>query len=178
MREYLTEAIVLTISPAADTDRLIDFYTKDFGRLKAKAVSGAKILSKLAAHLNPLNLVQVRLIEKNQLIVADAVVKNSFAGLRNNQIKLTAAISLINLLRSLLFSADRDLQLWYWLKRTLETGHINYRQFFKLLGYDLTFAQCQICRQKPVTSFSVRDQSFLCYRCRSKFPPDDLIYIK
>lgn len=178
MKEYLTDAIVLAVSSTPDADRWIDLYTKDFGRLKVKAVSGAKISSKLANHLNPLNLARVRLIEKNQLIITDALVQNRFESIRNNQFKLAAILVLIHLLRSLLFAAERDLRLWYWLKKTLETGRINYHQFLKLMGYDPLFAYCQICHQKPVLYFSIQNQFFICRRCHSQFPADDLIYIK
>ena len=71
MTEHFTEA-----------DSLITFYTKDFGKVVAKAKGAKRIVSKLSAHLEPLNFVLVRLIEGRGFQIADALTINNQSLLR------------------------------------------------------------------------------------------------
>ena len=71
MTEHFTEA-----------DSLITFYTKDFGKVGAKAKGAKRIVSKLSAHLEPLNFVLVRLIEGRGFQIADALTINNQSILR------------------------------------------------------------------------------------------------
>ena len=64
MKEYFTEAFILDIQEKGEFDSLITLYTRDFGKIMAKAKSIKKIVSKSAGHLQPLNFANVRLIEK------------------------------------------------------------------------------------------------------------------
>lgn len=176
MKEFFTEAIVLGAEAVNEQDRLIDFYTKDFGRLKAKAVSGRKILSKLSPHLEPLNFVFLRLIRKNGFIIADAVTADRLADLRSVPVKLAAALWLLAAMRQILFAAAPDRRLWFWLRRSLQSGRIDYRQFLKLAGFDPVLGRCENCGSARVGCFAFRDQSFLCSPCRSKFSVNEVIY--
>lgn len=75
MNEYLSEAVVLDRFPHGDLNGRIVFLTKRFGKLVGRAKSIRKITSKLSGHLQPGNLVQIRMIEKNGLQVVDALKK-------------------------------------------------------------------------------------------------------
>lgn len=162
--------------PLNELDNLVDLYTKEFGRLRARVTSGRKILSKLSPHLDPLNLVTVRLVEKKQFIVADAVTLDRFQSLRSSQ-KLKTALQLVRLLSFLSFTADPDLRLWHWLNRSLKKGPIKFKEFLKILGYDSAAARCEDCGSKNVSYFSATDQSFLCRRCHTHYSPSKLLYI-
>ena len=177
MKEHLTEAIVLDIRPIKGNDRLVDLYSKSLGRLKVRVVAGRKLISKLSPHLDPLNLVTVRLIEKNSLTLADAVTDDRLRHIRSSTSQLSRALGLLHLLRSLLFLKNPDLKLWYWLKHSLKNNQINYREVLKILGYDPLLAQCQICDSPQVNCFYITDQSFLCDHCRFKLPAGKVIYI-
>lgn len=178
MKEYLTDAIILNIKPVNEQDNLVDLYTKDFGRIRARVTSGRKILSKLSPHLDPLNLVKVRLVEKKQFIVADTITLDRFEELRKSRTSLGATLELVNVLRSLLFSSEPDLRLWHWLNLSLKKREFKYGEFLKILGYDAKSARCEICGSGNVSHFSTDDQSFICYRCHTKFPKTRLLYIK
>ena len=61
MQEYVTEAVVLDAVPSAELDVRVSLFTKKFGKLVARAKSVKKITSKLAGHLEPGNVVKIRL---------------------------------------------------------------------------------------------------------------------
>lgn len=56
---YKTQAIVLSRRDWQENDCLFDFYTQEFGRIKAVAVSARKIQSKLMGHLSGVGLVEI-----------------------------------------------------------------------------------------------------------------------
>lgn len=53
MPTYKTKAIILSSYPYREHDRIISFYSSDYGRLEARARGTRKIQSKLAGHLEP-----------------------------------------------------------------------------------------------------------------------------
>lgn len=177
MKEYITEAIVLDIKAVDEYDRVVEVFSKEFGYLKAKLISGRRFLSKLSPHLDILNLVDLRLVEKNQIIVADALTKDRFFQIRENYLVLKQFLDLVYYLKNLVFFSQKDLKLWYWLLNSLKNVKINYLEFLKILGYDHKLAKCYICQNKKISYFHIFEQFFLCFKCAGKFKKNDLIYI-
>ena len=175
MKEYLTEAIVLGTRPTREQDLSVDLYTKDFGRLRAKAIGGRRPLSKFSPHLNALNLVTVRLVRKNAFTVTDVAARDPFRTLRQRPKFLAQALELVFLMKAVLPRENPDLNFWYFLGRTLKAGRIDIGRALKLLGYDMAQAQCEDCGAVPATHFFLGDQSFLCARCFIKFPKNEII---
>lgn len=152
MREYLTDAIVLGQEQAllasrlaGDFDVRLDFYTRDFGRLKAKAKSLKKTTSKLAGHLEPLTLSKIRLIEKNGFLVADALTINRFEQLRSSSRSFAEGLRLIDFFKAVVLDGEPDFNLWRWLKNSLITGNISYSALREIMGGDF-----QIERQEVI----------------------------
>ncbi|MCP6720166.1 MAG: DNA repair protein RecO [Patescibacteria group bacterium] len=169
MKEYLTEAVVLNVKPYKETDRLVDLYTKDFGRVVAKVTGGRRATSKLSPHLDTMSLVETRLIQKNRFTVADVMVKERFRFLREDLRKNSSALKLMFLLRSLVPELTPDLQFWHHLIRSLKQGKVSTRTFLELLGYNPLLASCESCYAREISHFSLVDQSFLCRQCSLKF---------
>ncbi len=70
---YKTLAIVLSRRDWQENDCLFDFYTQEFGRIKAVAVSARKIQSKLMGHLSGVGQVEILFVRgrtQNKLIQA------------------------------------------------------------------------------------------------------------
>ncbi len=162
MQEYFSEAIVLDRLPNGDLDSRVFFFTKRFGKLIAKAKSARKITSKLAAHLEPGNLIQVRLVEKNGLQVVDALKKS----------RLAIALHDLYCLSELLAEAEPESRLW----ELFVTGEFSWHQALKLLGWDPDFAVCTNC-SNPAAAFRIQSQEFFCSRCSSKLPRSEVLYI-
>jgi len=178
MKEYLTEGIVLNIEHIDEDNNSVDLYTKELGRIKAKVIGGRKILSKLMPHLDVLNLVKLRLVEKKHFIVVDAIAKDIFLELKNSPKKLASVLNFFYVFRAICYPAEPDFRLWYWLVRSFRLKSFNYHEFLKIIGYDPLIACCEICGKKKPEYFSIKDQSFVCYRCHTKFPENTLLYLK
>ena len=74
MQEYVTRAVVLDKETrGGHADARYSFFTERFGKVRAKATSSRKIVSKLAGHLEPGTLSAVRIIEQHGTRVVDAL---------------------------------------------------------------------------------------------------------
>ena len=175
MREYLTEALVLDKYASNETDLIVDLYTKELGRVRAKITSGQKITSKLSPHLEPLTFSLVRLTEKKGFVVADVLTQNYLNHFRISPFFFAKGLKLLSSLKELIYSEEIDPKLWFWLKKTLAGKEIFYNQFLKILGYDPKLAECHKCHSRFIKSFLVRDQIFLCRYCSSKIPQNALL---
>lgn len=174
MTEYLTKALVLDTENAGELDKLVYLYTEKLGKVIAKAKSIRKITSKLAAHLQPLNFVKVRLVEKNGFQVVDA--------LTFDRIEIsTQALAGLQFIKEMTFELQPDKRLWLTLKKSFEDFKKNkkfsYKPLIEVLGFALDFARCHTCGSQFIVYFSKTEQLFLCRRCGFKIPKDEIILI-
>src|SRR3989344_2480846 len=158
MKEYVDEAVVLSREPHADADSRIALYTKRYGKLMVRAKSARKITSKLSAHLEPGQLIGVRLVEKNGLQIVDAL-KKSRVGISPHTLSTLAG---------LLAEAEPDLSLWTLLIRE----SFSWAEVLSILGWDPRGASCVRCEIAAPSHFALRRQEFFCRSCASalKFP--------
>ncbi|MDP3948943.1 MAG: recombination protein O N-terminal domain-containing protein [bacterium] len=170
MQEYLSEAVVLDRLPNGDLNGRVVFLTKRFGKLVGRVKSIRKITSKLSGHLQPGNLVQLRMIEKNGLQVVDALKKSqlSSCGEPGRTISLTE----LSFLGEILAEAEPEFTIW----EMLVTGRFSWNMALKTLGWDPDFASCAMCSAK-IGVFHPRTQEFFCKNCASKLRPDEVIYL-
>ena len=106
MKEYITEGIVLALYPHSETDRVADFFTKEFGRIETRVVGGRKILSKFSPHLSPGAYVMARLVKKNVYTLTD-VMSHSRRLYRHPRLR-AEVLSILFLIRALVPSANPD----------------------------------------------------------------------
>ncbi|MDP3894270.1 DNA repair protein RecO [Nocardioides sp.] len=185
MQEYLSEAVVLDRLPNGDLNGRVVFLTKRFGKLVGRARSIRKITSKLSGHLQPGNLVQLRMIEKNGLQVVDALKKsrlrslsyggqarNSLSSSYGGQARNSLSLAELRFLGELLAEAEPEFAIW----EMLVTGRFSWNTALKMLGWDPDFASCAVC---PGTAdvFHPRTQEFFCKDCASKLRSDEVIYL-
>ena len=149
--EYFTEAVVLDKEPSGEFDSIAHLYTQELGRVSASVTSARKILSKLNSHLEPLNLVQVRLVEKNRFHVAD-VLRTGALDCKH--------LDALNLIKSITPEAQPDPELWQLIKTNL-----NEKDILRILGFDSQFAACLGCGLKNDLRFSINDLSYFCVGC-------------
>src|SRR3989338_1105940 len=103
MSEYLTEGLVLCKEPSGEIDARILLYTKDLGKIWVKMKSGRKMTSKLNSHLEPLNKVIVRIVEKNGFRVVDALRFGRYS---------QKLIDILNLLSKITIELEPDFKMW------------------------------------------------------------------
>ena len=155
MLEQVTEAIVLDKECIGDAHVRVHLFTKSMGRIIAKATSARKITSKLNAHLEPLNIITVRLVEKNHLPqVTDALRKDKLP------FKVLPALMIV---KELAAEYEPDAALFTALSAPLKDRQ-NLRRLLSILGYDPQLAECVGCG-KPPAYFSLSMLSFVCEQC-------------
>ncbi|MDO8557185.1 MAG: recombination protein O N-terminal domain-containing protein [Candidatus Jorgensenbacteria bacterium] len=175
MREYATEAIVLRTAPMGEWDITASLFTEQLGRIDARAIGGKRIHSKFAQHLNPLNRVLVRLVQKNATTLADVVTEARFNGTARATQKALMALALIN---AIILPGNSDTRLWRYVKDALSSATLAPQEILKLLGHDPSRASCVRCRGRDVRSFLPEDQVFLCNSCNLKFPDKGILLIQ
>ena len=153
MLEQVTQAIVLDKEFVKDADVRVHLFTKDSGRIMAKAVSARKITSKLGAHLEPLAVSTVRFVQKNHLpMLIDA--------LRFDKLPLGSLVN-ARIVRELAPEWEPDEELWALLLEKVPPAPA---ALLAVLGYDPAFASCEWCGGTP-DYFSFRTQLFVCSAC-------------
>jgi len=163
MQEYLSEAVVLNSYPAGDLDLRLSVFTKRFGKLTAKVKSARKITSKLAGHLQPGDLVRIRLVEKGGLQAVDA--------LKQGRIEVPPPD--LALLDRILHEGGQELRLW----QMLADGAFSWPEALHILGWDPAEASCVLCGRRHPEVFRPRDQEFFCGNCALKLGRDEIILI-
>lgn len=174
MLEHYTDALVLDKKDFNESDSLVYLYTEKLGKVVAKARGLKKILSKSNAHLEPLNFVKVRLATGRnghlQLIDALSFKKEITKEIKNSPERTQKILRFLNLISEMTGEFQADTRLWQVIKKIMETDYeerqIN-QGILKMLGFDMQYAECGICRSKEIKYFYKKDHTFLCEQCVS-----------
>lgn len=175
MKEYVTDAIVLNVYPRGEADRVADLFTKELGRIDARAIGARKILSKFSPHLTPGMIVRARLVSKKSYTLTD--VMTDTAAVRTADTEKSGVLSSLFLVRALVPAGNPDLKLWHALTELILKGRGDERGILSLLGYNPQHARCEECKSTAICYFHIPDQRFLCAVCSVKFPENELHYI-
>jgi recombinational DNA repair protein (RecF pathway) len=161
MQEYFTEALVLDKEELGERDFKLCLYTRELGKVIAKIKSSRNILSKLNGHLEPFNLVDIRLVGRGlQIVDALLIEKTKSSWLLND---------FLNFIKETTLEGQSDEQFWVLLKQTIASGQPDYKKFLILQGFDPKHALCQNCQQPQPQCFFYQNQSFFCKNCAFNF---------
>jgi recombinational DNA repair protein (RecF pathway) len=160
MHEYVAQAVILDKEPLRETDSRVSFFTEKFGKLVGKAVSTRKATSKLAAHLEPGNFVNLRFVEKKNLQIVD--------GLKAGEIQASAPD--LYRLHQLLPEGEPEAELW----NMLRTNKFGWREALAILGWDPVASVCTNCSATP-TAFHIPHQDMYCKPCSNRMPSSEMI---
>ncbi|MEK7608432.1 MAG: recombination protein O N-terminal domain-containing protein [Patescibacteria group bacterium] len=163
MREYVTDAIVLDREPSGERDFRVVLFTKLFGKIDARAKSARNITSKLSSHLNPGAVVRVRVVEKKNRHIVDAIREGTV---------VSSPTSLHRLL-GLLPDEVPEIELW----DMLLSGAPRWSDVLTALGWGPKSAECELCTSTDHLLFHPRTQKFFCINCASKLPLKEVLYI-
>lgn len=167
MHEYVTKAISLGYAPHKEFDVEASLYTELLGRIDVRVISGRKIKSRFLGHLNPLNLVTVRIVEKNKFTLADVLCDDTYPNLRSNMNTRTKALRLIFFLKNVAPACVPDAKIWEELCSSFNKNEINIHKIMSHLGYDPSYAKCDVCGGDTVAYFLCSGHNFLCKSCNS-----------
>ncbi len=164
MHEYVTKAVVLDKQTrGGEADARYSFFTERYGKIRAKATSSRKIVSKLAGHLEPGTLAAVRIIEQHGTKVVDAL-KVTHVGI---PMRSLAALN------ELLGEWEPDRELWDLLSRSAPSrSSFSWANALAILGWDPEGAVCANCngtKGREARYFSIPRQEFFCTGCATQF---------
>ncbi len=161
MHEYVAQAVVLDKEPFREYDSRVSFFTEKFGKLIGKTVATRKLTSKLAAHLEPGNFVNVRFVEKKNLQIVD--------GLKSGKLRVTAPD--LYFLHQILPEGEPETDIWAMLRE----NRFSWRETLKILGWDPTDSRCVSCGKTP-HAFQISHQEMYCKTCAEKFPQSEILF--
>jgi DNA repair protein RecO (recombination protein O) len=194
----ITKAIVINRFDYKENDNLICFYTLDFGKLLLSSRGTKKASSKLVAHLEPFNFVELMMIKtKAGLSVGSVVSKNSFLNLKSNYNSIYLAGSFFNFFNKLVRDEQQDFELFFFLNDFLKAVNDEYETIDKLsadhldflvdifkskflspLGYLLNIESCSFCKTKENLEYLDFEQGGLvCKSCSKKNPCNNRVEI-
>lgn len=127
---YVTEGIILKKIDVGETDALFSIYTKDFGKIIARAQGIKKEEAKLKGHLETLHLSAIQFVlGKNGARLIGASLLNPWQAISADFDKTTAAMRMADTFDRHCFPNDCDESLW----------NILYKSFLTLEEENLSF---------------------------------------
>ena len=163
-KSYLTKAVVIKRQDYREYDSLVVFYTLNHGKLSLIARGTKKEKSKLASHIEPLNLVDLMVIRgKGRNYVGSVIARESYLSLKDNLNNLHWAFSGLSWILRLTEEGEKDNRLFNlvvnYLKAlndtpssfTKEEGEILFSVFslrmLAIFGYEPQTKTCLSCKK-------------------------------
>ncbi len=108
-----TKGVVLQISSFREKDKIIIFYTKEFGQLEILGKSIRKKQAKLRSFVQFPYFSEIDFIQgKNHKILTDAILINNFSNIRKNLKRITLAYKMAYTMNSLINNPEKDEKIW------------------------------------------------------------------
>jgi len=183
MATYKTKAIVLSSYPYREHDRIVSFFSKEYGRIESRARGTRKIVSKLAGHIEPYTEVELLLAHGRRWdILAGSRTIEDRRALRTSLEARTAASVCVEAAKLITKPLDPDLRLYASLSdalRLLGDGvdhqdivHAFLWTALQIAGFSPELAFCINCKnQRPrEIHFSCEGGGILCEQCAERDP--------
>ena len=115
-----TKAIILRREPFNENDSRVFVYTENFGKLNLVARGTQKLSSKLASHIEPLNLCEAMIVKgKNYDYLGSIISENIFIEIKNNYRKVEAAGETVKIFNEIIKENEADKNIFELLKKFL-----------------------------------------------------------
>lgn len=177
-----TEAVVIGSLNLGEADRLITFYSLQFGKMKAVACGSRRLKSRWGRSTQLLTHCAIVFYEKknSQLHrVKQCDIMKPFGGLWNDLKKLTAGLYMAELVAKIAPEGEENDELFYLIVQTLnlleqggdpDTGlRIFEIRLLSMLGYQPQIGHCVRCNRSignaPKSSFSPTRGGVICDNC-------------
>lgn len=183
---YKTPAIILRSMPYGEWDKIVTFYTLDFGKVKGIAKGAKRSQKRFGNTLEIASYVKATFFEKetSDLVrLSHCELIRPFAGLREDINKLAWASYFIELVEQLTGERIKNKSLFKLLIVFLslidrgilkeEIQRVFEVRLLSLLGYQPEFNHCLRCRKSLSGEnffFSVREGGILCAACAANLP--------
>lgn len=180
MKFYKTQAIVLKRKNFKESDRILTFYTLNYGKITAIAKGAQKTKSKMAGSLEPFYFIDLKMVEgKKYKIVSEARIIKTFKNIQKNFKKTTLAYFINEIIDKMTPEEEKNNQIFYLLLKTLE--YINQTKkislvlpyfilnFIEIIGFKPNLEECIRCgkavEEKKDIYFSLKEGGVACQNC-------------
>lgn len=163
-RTFRVEAIVLRYIELGEADRLLWLFTRQFGKLRAVAKGVRKPRSRKAGHLEPFTRVNLLLARGRDLpIITQAEAIDMFMPLRDDLLRTTYAVYLIELVDRFMRDEEENKDLYRLLSRSLD----------RLCRLDEPEKVLRYFEIRLLDLVGYRPQLFQCSRCAREIRPEN-----
>jgi len=183
MATYKTKAIILSSYPFREHDRIVTFFSGEFGKIEARARGLRKITSKLAGHLEP--FIETELLLANGRvwdILAGSKTIKSREKLRSGVEKITSSLVCVEAVKRVAKPFSQDNRIYSLLsasfdaieeaKSLKECSDIAFSFLWRisfLSGFGAELNTCIHCRKGIKSgSFSFEGGGMLCENCQNR----------
>lgn len=144
MEYHTTEGIVLKKIPHEEHDALYDIYTKEFGKVRARAQGVQKEGAKLKGHLEPLSMVRVTFVQgRHGERLTHATMMKSWEGIRQSLEKIAGALRMADMVDHQCFPGQADQCVWNLFLESLLVLEEHSFAGEVLVRFSERFARCQ-----------------------------------
>jgi len=180
---HKTEAIVLQKREFRETSLIVDFYTRDFGKMSGLLKGIRTEPKKFASTVEPFSFNEIIFYEKRTSslhLIAQADMRNNFDAIRQNISKIGAACFIMELLGAVMPPEDKneevfDLTLMCLQELTVTSNPDKIMTIYKikmlaLSGFKPHFDSCISCGDRIMgqSKFSLALGGLLCPQCLNK----------
>ncbi len=185
---YRTEAIVMGGWNLGEADRIVSFYTRRMGIIRAVAAGARRVRSKFGGRLQLFThgvLVCFAKENRNLYRINEFEPLHCFQGLRADLDRLSHASYLIEITSLATWEGEASDQIFHLLLRSLRALELGIEPFHAekafetgllgVTGYLPELQRCIRCRSSSLEDFPValspQEGGILCQRCQVSFPP-------
>ncbi|MCI0706817.1 MAG: DNA repair protein RecO [Ignavibacteriae bacterium] len=157
-----TDAIVLKSMRYRDTSKIVTFYTRRYGKIKAIAKGARDSKSKFGAALEPMTLSSLVIYKKEQRelqLVSQCDIVKPYKRIHSEMERMAVALSIVELINQLTHDEEENLALFLLLVKTLDCLEKSERMFEShffafeirlalLFGFALHLENCISCGRK------------------------------
>jgi len=157
-----SEAIVLTKLDYSDSSKIVNLFTREFGRITVIVKGGRNKNSKIGLVVDPMNIIDAVIYNKPNReiqLLSGAELQAHFPNIRNDYEKLRYAFAVLELLNEQYMQEEANSRLFIGVKRIFELFNaspedpqIIFLRFFlfflKELGFEISVDVCPVCNKK------------------------------
>jgi len=179
-RSFRLEAVVLRHLDWGEADRMLTLFTAEQGKVRAVAKGVRKMRSRKAGHLEPFTRVNLLLARgRDMLLITQAETVDAFLALRDDLLRTTQALYVIELLDRFTYEEGENHALYRLLVETLSrlaqadfNSDLVLRYYeirlLDLVGFRPQLFRCLNCEEEIIAQdqyFSAERGGVLCPRC-------------
>lgn len=148
MRTFRAEGIIIKRNNTGETDRILTFFSKNYGKIQVRAPGVRKITSRRSPHIELLNLSLLNLYRSSRSslsIVTEAQTLEDFSDVKKSLEKIGVAFYICELINSFCPENQENKNIFFLLKNTLlsldSSFNISYiidnfeKELLELLGF-------------------------------------------